>query len=158
MNYVVALVRPLQFSASWFRKLGLATLGLLLFGLGQFEQLVFAVLAQAWQALLPGAGATAWGVVPGLSTHVLPVAVSYRLVYVAVSVLLLHVWLRGQAIIWIALMYASALALSVGLLLAGHVSGLALAPAAHHLLDLVSSPLALVLAYGIVTLGNRSFA
>jgi hypothetical protein len=133
-------------------KLALGGLALLLFGLGQFDEAVFAGLSAGWQGLLPRVG----GVVPGLSTHAWPVALSYRLLYVGGSVGFLHVALHGRGTKWLTGSYAAALTLSVLLLLVGQRTGLAVVSAqGHRLLDLVCSPLALLLGYVLFTLGHR---
>jgi hypothetical protein len=144
---------PVRFSGR--QKLALAGLGLALFGLGQFDEDIFAGLSAGWQGLVTSVGGTS-GVVPGLSTHALPVALSYRLLYSGASVAFLHVALHGRGTKWLAGTYAAALTVSMVLLLLGQLASLPLASAqAHRLLDLVSSPLALVGSYALFTLGHR---
>lgn len=161
MNPASALVaggrpRPAPARYSWPQKLVLAGLGLLLFGLGQFDEAVFADLSAGWQGLVAHVGGTPVGMVPGLSTHALPVALSYRLLYAGVSVGFLHVALRGRGTKWLAGSYAAALTLSLLLLVVGQRTGLAFVSVqAHRLLDLVCSPLALLIGYALFTLDRR---
>lgn len=128
-------------------------LGLALFGLGQFDEPVFGVLSRGWQAVVGGIGPAAqWLVQPsGLSTHGLVVGLTYRLLYMGVSITLLHVLLRGRHTHAIVLGYALALGLILGLLLLGQRADWA-AVQGHRLLNLISSPLALLLLYGLVLL------
>jgi hypothetical protein len=148
------LPTPVQFSGR--QKLALVALGLALFGLGQFDEAIFAGLSAGWRGLVMSVGGTHQGVVPGLSTHALPVALSYRLLYTGVSVGFLHVALHGRSTKWLAGSYAVALTLSMGLLLVGQLSSLPQASAqAHRLLDVVCSPLALLCGYALFTLGHR---
>lgn len=113
-------------------------------GLGLFEEAVFAALGQLWY---PGSAAGP-AAVPGLTTHGLPVASSYRLLYAGLNVALLHVLLRGRYTRAAGLGYAAGYAVSVGLLLLGRQAGLpAAAVTAHRLLDLLSSPLPVLFAY-----------
>ena len=133
-------------SAGWLAAGGryglVAVLVGALAGLGLFEEAVFAALGQLWH---PGRAAAA---VPGLTTHGLPVAVSYRLLYAMLNVALLHVLLRGRYTATAGLGYAAGYAVSVGLLLLGRQAGLpAAATTAHRLLDLLSSPLPVLFAY-----------
>jgi hypothetical protein len=145
---------PARFSGR--QKLALVALGLALFGLGQFDEAIFAGLSAGWQGLVASVGGTPSGVVPGLSTHALPVALSYRLLYTGVSIGFLHVALHGRGTKWLAISYAVALTLSMGLLLLGQLASLPLASAqAHRLLDVVCSPLALLCGYALFTLGHR---
>jgi hypothetical protein len=144
---------PARFSG--YQKLALVGLGLLLFGLGQFDEDIFAGLSAGWQGLVTSVGGTS-GVVSGLSTHALPVALSYRLLYTGVSVGFLHVALRGRGTKWLAGSYTAALTISLLLLLVGQRASLSLASVqAHRLLDLVCSPLALLISYALFTLSHR---
>ncbi|RIY12422.1 hypothetical protein D0T11_05270 [Hymenobacter rubripertinctus] len=130
-------------------------LGLTLFGLGQFDEPVFAVLTRTWQAVLGGLGPVAQKLVQpsGLSTHGVVVGLSYRLLYMLVSIGLLHVLLRGRHTRAIGLGYGLAFSLSLALLLLGQQAGWPLASVqGHRLMDLISSPLALLLLYGLVLL------
>ncbi|SDY68404.1 XrtX-associated membrane protein [Hymenobacter psychrophilus] len=139
------------------RLLVAGALGLGLFALGQFDAWVFAGLTSGWQAVLGGLSPTAQrlGQPSGLSTHGVLVGLSYRLLYIGVSLGLLQVLLRGRHSRALALGYGLALALSVGLLLLGQRAGWTWATGqGHRLLDLVSSPLALLLLYGLVLLGR----
>ncbi|RIY13473.1 hypothetical protein D0T11_02220 [Hymenobacter rubripertinctus] len=137
----------------------LVSLALFLFCLGQFQELAFAGLTTGWQAVQHAFGVSAAGPASGsLSTHGLVVGLAYRLLYVLLSILLLHLVLRGQGTRFVALGYAGGLGLSVGLLLLGQRAGLPLATEqGHRLLDLLSSPLAWVLFYGLLRL-RRSAA
>ncbi len=137
------------------RLAGAVGLGLALFGMGQFDEGVFALLTRAWQDVLSGLGpAQAQWVEPsGLSTHGVLVGLSYRLLYILLSIALLHVLLRGRHTRAIALGYGLAFGLSLVLLLLGQRAGLPLVSVqGHRLLDLLSSPLALVLLYGLILL------
>ncbi|WP_157541090.1 XrtX-associated membrane protein [Hymenobacter aerophilus] len=130
-------------------------LGLALFGLGQFDEPLFAVLTRGWQTVLGGLGPAAQrlGQPSGLSTHGVVVGLSYRLLYMLVSVALLHVLLRGRHARAIVVGYGLAFGLSLALLLLGQRAGGAWAAVqGHRLLDLISSPLALLLLYGLVLL------
>jgi hypothetical protein len=145
---------PARFSGR--QKLVLVALGLALFGLGQFDEAIFAGLSAGWRGLVASVGGTPSAVVPGLSTHALPVALSYRLLYTGVSIGFLHVALHGRGAKWLAISYAVALTLSMGLLSLGQLASLPLASAqAHRLLDIVCSPLALLCGYALFTLGHR---
>ena len=139
----------------WWRLPAALGLGLVLFGLGQFDEVVFAGLTRGWQAGLVQLGPAAQRLMQpsGLSTHGVLVGLSYRLLYVLVSLLLLQVLLRGRHTRASALAYALAFGLSLGLLLLGQRAGLAgAAVQGHRLLDLLSSPLALLLLYGLALL------
>ena len=141
--------------SDWWRLPVALGLGLVLFGLGQFDEFVFAGLTRGWQAGLAQLGPAAQRLMQpsGLSTHGVAVGLSYRLLYVLVSLLLLHVLLRGHHTRASALAYALAFGLSLGLLLLGQRAGLAgAAVQGHRLLDLLSSPLALLLLYGLALL------
>lgn len=135
----------------WGRRLLVATLIILLASVGMFEEAVFAALGQWWH---PGTAAAA-AAVSGLTTHGLPVAISYRLLYAALNVALLHVLLHGRCTAAAGLAYAAGYAVSVGLLLLGRQAGLpAAATTAHRLLDLLSSPLPVLLAYPLAMRGR----
>ncbi|WP_019946927.1 XrtX-associated membrane protein [Hymenobacter aerophilus] len=130
-------------------------LGLVLFGLGQFDEPVFTVLTRGWQAVVGGLGPTAQRLVQpsGLSTHGVIVGLTYRLLYMLVSIALLHVLLRGRHTRAIVLGYALAFGLSLALLLLGQRGGVEWAAVqGHRLMDLISAPLALLLLYGLVLL------
>lgn len=155
--------RPLAASApsQTPRRVLLGGLGLLLFAYGQFEQAVFAALGQLWQGVGPlaGPGAGATGELNGLSTHGLPVGITYRLLYCGLSGLMLHVLLRGRRTWWVVGGYAVALSGSMVLLVLGQQAGWPVARAqGHQVLDLVCSPLPLVAGYVLRTLpgGIRS--
>lgn len=136
---------------TWGRRLLVAALAGLVAGLGLFEEEVFAALGQLWH---PGT-ATAAVAVPGLTTHGLPVAFSYRLLYAVLNVALLHVLLRGRCTRTAGLGYAAGYAVSVGLLLLARQAGLpAAAVTAHRLLDLLSSPLPVLVAYPLARLSR----
>jgi len=124
----------------------------LLLGLGLFEDEVFAALGRLWH---PGGGAPA--AVSGLTTHGLPVAISYRLLYAALNVALLHLLLRGRATKAAVAGYAVGYAAGAGLLLLGHRAGLPGATVmAHRLLDVLSSPLPIMVAYPLALLDRPS--
>ena len=101
-----------------------------LFWLGAESEVIFDFLTRAWRAVF---GALGWGGAlahwqQGTShlttTRSLPAVVSYSLLYVAVSVLLLHVLLRdARRTRWVAQAYLGLLGLSALLLLAGRVGG-----------------------------------
>jgi len=150
---------PTKARFSWLEKLTLLGLGLLLFGLGQFDAVVFAGLSFGWQVLVASLGGAPSGVLPGasgLSTHALPVALSYRLLYTGVSLYFLHVALRGRGTKWLASGYAVVLTVSMLLLLLGQRTGSTFASAqAHRLLDLVCSPLAFLGSYVILMVYHR---
>lgn len=131
-------------AAVWSHRLLVAVLVVALAGLGLFEEAVFAALGHLWH---PGSAAAS-AALPGLTTHGLPVAISYRLLYAVLNVALLHVLLRGRYTTTAGLSYAAGYAVSVGLLLLGRQAGLpAAATTAHRLLDLLSSPLPVLFAY-----------
>jgi hypothetical protein len=137
----------------WPRRGLLLGLGLLLFALGQFQDAVFAGLMYAWQ-LVPGGTKSAG---QGLSTHGLPVGISYRLLYCGLSTLTLHILLHGRATRLVAAGYALTLLASMLLLLLGQRMTLPLASEqGHRLLDLICSPLPLLLVYAIIIAGNRT--
>ncbi len=134
---------------AWGRRLLVAALIVLLLGLGLFEDEVFATLGRLWH---PGRAPVA---VPGLTIHGLPVAVSYRLLYAALNVALLHLLLRGRATKAAVAGYAVGYAASAGLLLLGQRAGLPVATAtAHRLLDVLSSPLPIMFAYPLAILAR----
>lgn len=135
-----------------WRLLAALGLGLGLFALGQFDETVFAALTRGWQAVLGSLGPTAQPLVQpsGLSTHGVVVGLTYRLLYVLVSIMLLHVLLRGRHTRALVLGYAGAFVLSLALLLFGQRTGWVGATVqGHRLLDVLSSPLALLLFYGL---------
>ncbi|MEJ7665229.1 MAG: hypothetical protein WKG07_39740 [Hymenobacter sp.] len=103
------------------RLLAALGLGLGLFALGQFDETVFAALTRGWQAVLGSLGSAAQPLVQpsGLSTHGVVVGLTYRLLYVLVSIVLLHVLLRGRHTRALVLGYAVAFVLSLALLLFG---------------------------------------
>ena len=130
------------------RYLLVAVVLLLLAGLGLFEDAAFAALGELWHPGRPPAAVA----VTHLSSHGLPVAISYRLLYAALSLVLLHLLLRGRCTRPATLGYATGLAGSgVLLLLAKHV-GLPTALMAHHLLDTLASPLPIMLVYPLAEL------
>lgn len=131
------------------RRLLVAGLVVLLAGLGLFEEAVFAALGHFWH---PGRPAAA---LPGLTTHGLPVAISYRLLYAVLNVALLHLLLHGRYTKGALVSYAAGYAVSVGLLLLGRQAGLpAAATTAHRLLDMLSSPLPVMFTYPFALLGR----
>jgi hypothetical protein len=145
----------------WPRRGLLLGLGLLLFALGQFEEAVFAGLTHVWQLVPDALSPADWrqGQPSGLSTHGLPVGISYRLLYCGLSVLVLHVLLRGRTTRLVAMSYASALLLSWLLLLLGQrMSSILASEQGHRLLDLLCSPLPMLLAYAITIVGNLNQA
>lgn len=135
------------------RRLLLLIVGGALFLWGQFEEPVFALLTSGWHMVFSWVGQPAWGAarhaaVPGLTTHGLPVAMSYRVLSCSLSVLLLHLLLRGHRIRWIAGFYSVALVASMLLLLLGREANLPFATQqGHGLLDLICSPVAVLLTY-----------
>ncbi len=132
----------------WGRRLLVAALAALLLGLGFFEEAVFAALGRLWHS---GGGAP--GAVPGLTTHGLPAAASYRLLYAALNVALLHLLLRGRYTRAAVVAYAAGYAASAGLLVLGQRAGLPVAAlTAHRVLDVLSSPLPVVFAYPLAVL------
>ena len=144
------------------RRFVLLSLGVLLFGLGQFEQPIFAVLTQAWQAVFTGLGQAQWDAVtqPGLSTHSLPVALSYRLLYGSLNVVLLYLLLGGQRTLRL-VSWCNAGVLGVGTLLIGlgQAAQLPLVSRQGHLLiDLVCSPLFLLLVWALLRLTSKPVA
>jgi hypothetical protein len=152
------LPHSLRAGGSWQRRAVLVGLGLLLFAFGQFQNAVFAGLTYMWDAMLNSMG-QAESSLPqqgALSTHALPVGICYRLLYCGLSTLLLHVLLRGRSTQLAAAGYAAVLVMSLLLLLLGHRMSLPLASKhGHWLLDLVCSPLPLLLAYAVPTASNR---
>jgi hypothetical protein len=136
----------------WPRRWLLLGLGLLLFALGQFQDTIFAGLTHIWQLVPGGTRSTD----QGLSTHGLPVGVSYRVLYCSLSTLILHVLLRGRVTSLVSIGYVLSLLVSLALLLAGRYMSLPLAnEQGHRLLDLVCSPLPMLLAYAITIAGNQ---
>ena len=141
----------------WLRRGLLLGLGLLLFALGQFQEAVFSSLTHAWQLVPDALGSAGWlqGQPSSLSTHGLPVGISYRLLYCGLSALILHMLLRGHATRLVTAGYAAALLLSLLLLLLGQRMSLPLASEqGHRLLDLICSPLPMLLPYFIRVVGN----
>lgn len=128
----------------------MVVLGALLLGLGWGEEAVFAALGSLWH---PGRGAPA--AVTGLAGHGWPVALSYRLLYAALNVALLHVLLRGRATKVAVVGYAAGYAASVGLLWLGQRAGWPVAAVTgHRVLDMLSSPLPAMLAYPLAALSR----
>jgi len=126
------------------RRLLVAALVIGLASPGLFEEEIFAALGQLWH---PGSDAAS-AAVPGFTTHGLPVAMSYRLLYAGLNVALLHLLLHGRYTKAALMSYATGFVASAGLLLLGQVTGLpAAAITAHWLLDLLSSPLPVLFAY-----------
>jgi len=141
------------------RLMLLGVLGLLLFALGQFQESVFALLMRLWQQMLHLSGQAAGGTMApnGLSKHGLPVGITYRLLYCGLSVLILHVLLRGRRTWWIAGGYGVALTVGMVLLLVGKLAGWPLALSkGYYVLGLVCSPLPLLVGYMLKTLPGRS--
>lgn len=148
---------PTRFAG--LRYLAVGGLGVVLLLFGQFDEWLFAELTRVWHSVFTLFGYTSPPPVQHLSTHSLPVAISYRLLYAGCSVLLLHVLLRGQATRWLIGGYLAILLVSFLLLLVGRATGLAFATwQAHWLLDLLSSPLAVLLVYVLATLRSQSTA
>jgi hypothetical protein len=143
------------------RWLQLLLLGVILFGMGQFEQQVFAGLTWLW-----GSGISLShlplreevlqaGTQAQLTTHGLPVALTYRLLYLLLSLRLLKVLLRGQHLQVIVLAYSVAFLAALTLLLAGKSLPWDLgAVLGHQLLDFLCSPLAVLIAYPLVLLAQ----
>lgn len=135
---------------AWGRRLLVAALIALLLGLGLFEETIFAALGRLWH---PGEGAVA---VPGIATHGLPVAASYRLLYAGLNVALLHLLLRGRCTKAAAAGYAAGYATGAALLLLGQRAGWPLAAVTgHRVLDVLSSPLPVLFAYPWAALAGR---
>lgn len=134
---------------AWGRGLvGAALVGGLL-SLGLFEADVFAILGRLWH---PGGAPVA---VPGLTTHGLPVAISYRLLYALLNLALVQLLLRGRFTKAAGAGYAVGYVLSVGLLVLGQRAGLpAAAIAAHQVLDVLSSPLPVLFALPLAMLSR----
>jgi len=147
----MSLSSPIRPPAAWSRRLLVAGLVGLLAGLGLFEEAVFAALGHLWHPGRPAAAAA----LPGLTTHGLPVAISYRLLYAVLNVALLHVLLHGRSTKGALAGYAAGYVVSVLLLLLGQRAGLpAATTTAHRLLDVLSSPLPLMFAYPFALLGR----
>jgi hypothetical protein len=121
--------------------------------LGQFQEVVFAGLARAEQALgLPAAAG-------GLSQHSLPSSLVYHLLYAGASIGALHLLLRGRGTWRVALGFGAALLLGAGLVVASRLgAGPAVATQGHALLDFASSPLALLAGYALATFGRPGAA
>ncbi|MBO3273339.1 XrtX-associated membrane protein [Hymenobacter defluvii] len=140
------------------RRVLLLAVGLALFLFGQFEERVFTWLTSGWQVLFSLVGHPEWGVtshavVSNISTHGLPVASSYRLLYCSLSVLLLHLLLRGRHTRWIAGGYGATLTVGLVLLLLGHLVNMPFASRqGHFLIDLACSLEAVLLTYVAMTL------
>ncbi len=121
----------------------------LLLGLGLFEEEVFTALGHLWH---PG-GAPA--VVPGITTHGWPVAISYRLLYAVLNVALLHLLLHGRYTVAAVLGYAAGYVAGAGLLWLGQRAGLPVAAlTGHRVLDVLSSPLPVMFAYPLALLAG----
>lgn len=136
---------------AWSRRLLVAGLVILLAGLGFLEEEVFAALGQLWHPGSPAAAAA----VPGLTTHGLSVAISYRLLYAVLNVALLHLLLHGRYTKVALVAYAAGYVASVVLLLLGQRASLpAVTLTAHRLLDMLSSPLPVMFAYPLAILSQ----
>lgn len=128
---------------AWGRRLLVAVLIIVLLGLGLFEEAVFAALARLWYP-----GGVAPRAVAGITTHGLPVAISYRLLYALLNVALLHLLLRGRYTKAAIIGYATGYVASAGLLLLGQRAGWPVAAiTGHRVLDVLSSPLPVMFAY-----------
>ena len=131
----------------WPRRLLVAALVALLLGLGLLEDKVFAALSRLWH---PGGAEVA---MPGITTHGLPVAISYRLLYAVLNVALLHLLLRGRYTKAAVLTYAAGYVAGAGLLWLGQRMGLPIAAlTGHRVLDVLSSPLPVMFAYPLALL------
>ncbi|AMJ65623.1 XrtX-associated membrane protein [Hymenobacter sp. PAMC 26628] len=133
----------------WPRRLLVAALVALLLGLGLFEAEVFAALGHLWH---PGGAPAA---VPGITTHGLPVAISYRLLYAMLNVALLHLLLHGRYTVAAVVAYAVGYVAGAGLLWLGQRAGLPIASlTGHRVLDVLSSPLPVMFAYPLALLAG----
>lgn len=129
----------------------MAALVALLFGLGLLEDKVFTALGHLWH---PGGAQAA---VPGITTHGLPVAISYRLLYAVLNVALLHLLLRGRYTKAAVLAYAAGYVTGASLLWLGQRVGLPIAAlTGHRVLDVLSSPLPVMFAYPLALLTGSS--
>ncbi|AIZ62810.1 hypothetical protein PK28_02340 [Hymenobacter sp. DG25B] len=146
------------------RKLVLLLLGSGLFVLGQFDEQVFTGLARLWRAgmaLMGPAGQYLLqaGTHTQLTSHGMPVALTYRVLYLGLSILLLRVLLRGRFQWQIVLAYAGAFLTGCMLLAVGqglHLQVMSLL--AHQLIDFLCSPLAVLLAYPLLVLAEKESA
>lgn len=128
---------------AWGRRLLVAALVALLAGMGLFEDDIFAALGRLWHP-----GRAAFVAVPGLTTHGLPVAISYRLLYAVLNVALLHLLLRGRYTVAAVLGFAGGYVAGAGLLWLGQRAGLpAASVTGHRVLDVLSSPLPILFIY-----------
>ncbi len=143
----------------WSHWLGLAACGLVLLLLGQFQEVVFTWLAhggQAVGALVGQRSAFSSPAAHGLSQHSLPASITYHLLYAGATVGALHVLLRGRGTPWIVGGLGAALAAGAGFLAWGSAAHWPSATQQGYLLmDLASSPLALLAGYALATLGQR---
>ena len=146
----MSLSSPVRLPAVWGRRLLVAGLVGLLAGLGLFEEAVFAALGHLWHPGRPIAAVA----LPGLTTHGLPVAISYRLLYAVLNVALLHLLLRGRYTKGALASYAAGYVASVLLLLGQRAGWPAATTTAHRLLDLLSSPLPVLFAYPFAMLSQ----
>lgn len=129
----------------------MALLVALLLGLGLFEEEVFAALGRLWH---PGGAPAA---VPGITTHGLPVAISYRLLYAVLNVALLRVLLRGRYTKAAVVAYAAGYVAGAGLLWLGQRAGGPIASlTGHRVLDVLSSPLPVMFAYPLALLARAA--
>ena len=143
-----SIARP---HSAWSRRLLVAVLVILLAGLGFYEEELFAALGHLWHPSSTAASVA----LPGLTTHGMPVAISYRLLYAVLNVGLLHLLLHGRYTKVALVSYAAGYIANVGLLLLGQRAGLPAATiTAHRLLDMLSSPLPVMFAYPLAILSQ----
>jgi hypothetical protein len=141
-----------------------ALLALTLFLIGMESDAVFAGLTRAWQALLElvGLGSLLARLQQGTSglitTRSLPAVGTYSLLYVGISLLLLHVLLRdGKRTRWAAQIYLALLGLYIGLMLIGRLGGnIAFAyNLGRRIIDFIVSPLPVMILLPVLWPGTR---
>ncbi len=153
----LARATPARPPSPWPRRGALVGLGLLLFGLGECDEAIYAGLARGWRAALALAGRPDWAAATvGISMYSWPVTLSYRLLCAGLNLVALHVLLRGREARWAGRGYVAVLAACLALLLAGHAAGLPWASQQGRLLlGTACSPVVLLVAYAAARLGPR---
>ncbi|GAA4498607.1 hypothetical protein GCM10023172_15910 [Hymenobacter ginsengisoli] len=160
MSPLSKAVPPLT-PARWLLAGGLA-LGLFLLGIE--SEAIFAALTRAWQVAFEGLGLgpalARWqqGTSHLVTTRSLPAVATYALLYVGLSLLLLHVLLRdGRRTRWAAQVYLGLLGLYVVLMLGGRLGGnpdwaLKLS---RRIIDFVVSPLPVMVLLPVLWPGTK---
>ena len=143
-----ATTRPARQFSEW----RVAALVALLFGMGVYDEPVFAFLTASWQKLLSAAGvagrlaAVQQGVSGEVTKRSLPAVFTYALLYTGTCLLLLRLLLPAHRMRVVLLLYAIAFGCCAVLLVAGKLAGDVVWPyqLGRRLIDFIVSPLPII--------------